>query len=147
LKQEEFIGKLCKEGLLPQGERPHWSKEEQESLYTSAYSLYQTGKFSDAAALFTQLILCDPFVERSWRGLASAQQMDRKYKEALHAWALVALMTSDDPAPHLHAAECLLAIGEKIEALKALNEVEKRLSNDVTSQTLRGKIELLRRAM
>jgi len=147
LKQEEFIGKLRKEGLLPQGARPSWSKEEQESLYTSAYALYEKGKFSDAAALFTQLILCDPFVERSWRGLAAAQQMDKKHKEALHAWALVALLKSDDPRPHLHAAECLLAIGEKIEAQKALNEVEKRLSDDALSQTLRGKIELLKRAI
>jgi type III secretion system low calcium response chaperone LcrH/SycD len=139
-----LLEKFSSAGLLPKGEPIGFSLQEQENLYAGAFALYESGKFSDAAEVFTQLILCNPFVERSWRGLAAAQQLNEKFEEALHAWALTALLNSTDPLPHYHAAECLFSLDNREEALKALNEAEKLLGKDSTSEVLRSKIALLK---
>lgn len=95
--------------------------EQESAFYASAYGLYEQGDYRRSAKLFTQLVLSDPFSEDYWQGLASAKQMAREYLAAVHAWGLLALLKEADPIPHFHAAECLLSLGEKEEALKALD--------------------------
>jgi type III secretion system low calcium response chaperone LcrH/SycD len=121
-----------------------WDSEEQERLYAAAYGLYELGDYARAAELFTELVLSDAFQERYWRGLAGACQMHSNYQEALHAWALVALLAERDPTPHFHAAECLLSIDDQEEGLKALKAAEARLGQDEESQKLYAKIEILK---
>lgn len=110
-------------------------------FYTCAFGLYERGDYRSAAQLFTQLILTDPFVEDYWRGLASAKQMAREYEAALHAWSLCALLKEEDPLPHFHAAECLLSLEEKEDALKALDAALDRCSDN---ESLKEKIALLK---
>jgi len=119
-------------------------QDEQEMLYMSGYGLYEAGNYEDAAPLFTRLVLADPFVEKYWRGLASCHQMNRNYTQALHAWALSALLKEQDPWPHFHAAECLLSLNEKEEALKALKAVEERLKDEEGHRVLKGKVDTLK---
>ncbi len=116
-------------------------KDEQEAIYTSAFSHYENGEYPAAADFFTHLVLCDPYSEKYWRGLASARQMEGKYEDALHAWSLSAIIAEGDPWPHFHAAECLLSLGNKSEASKAL--LEARRCNSKNDTELKGKIECL----
>lgn len=95
--------------------------------YEIGYQLYQEGRYKDSAAVFTRLVLQSPFEESYWRGLASTRQMQRKFEEALHAWSLVALLVEEDPSPHFHAAECLFALRDGEQALKAVALAEERL--------------------
>ena len=97
------------------------SFEKQQQLYQVAFDLYEKEEYRGASQLFTQLILTDPFSEDYWLGLASSKQMARDYQAALQAWGLVALLKEGDPLPHFHAAECLLYLEDKHEALKALD--------------------------
>jgi type III secretion system low calcium response chaperone LcrH/SycD len=120
-------------------------QEEQEMLYSSGYGLYEAGNYEEATHLFTRLVLADPFMETYWRGLASCHQMTRNYEKALYAWALSSLLQEQDPWPHFHAAECLLSLNEKEEALKALNAAAERLKKeDRDHQSLKAKIETLK---
>jgi type III secretion system low calcium response chaperone LcrH/SycD len=97
------------------------SREQEQPFYAIAFGLYEKGDYRSASQLFTQLVLTDPFSEHYWEGLASSKQMSREYLAALHAWSLVALLKEGDPLPHFHAAECLLSLDDKEEALKALD--------------------------
>ncbi len=115
---------------------------QQEILYGTSRGLYEAGNYAEASDFFTQLILSEPFHELYWRGLAGARQMEKKYPEALHAWALVALLADRDPLPHFHAAECFLSLNDKPQALKALDCAQERLSTDHAE--LRAKINLLK---
>lgn len=115
-----------------------WSKEEQEAIYASAFSLYQKGSYAEAAEFFTSLVICDPYGEKYWRGLASSRQMEGKYVDSLRAWSLSSLLAARDPWPHFHAAECLLSLGNKEEAKKALNEARRCRCQQDTD--LEGKI-------
>ncbi len=118
-----------------------WSPEEQDHLYAVGFGSYSQGNYAQASSLFTTLVTANPFDERFWRGLASSKQMEKKYQEALRAWSLVALLCDKDPLPHFHAAECLMSLDEKSDALKAL-KMAQELS--LTNGDLQTKIELLR---
>ena len=124
-----------------------FTETELEDLYAQGYSGYTAGNFTQASQLFASLVQASPFDERYWRGLASSEQMATNYKEALHAWAMVALLVTDDPMPHFHAAECLTSLSESDEALKALIMAENLLKSETReeiSQQLQQKIQLLR---
>ena len=105
-------------------------KADPEKLYTLGYTYYERGDYPRAIAFFTELATQEPLDERSWRALASARQMAGQYQEAIYAWGFSAMLGSDDPAPHFHAAECLLSMGQKEDALKALDAADKRCSGE-----------------
>lgn len=114
--------------------------EKERELYAAAYGLYEKEEYRQAAQLFTQLVLADPFSEHFWQGLASSKQMSRDHNAAMHAWSMVALLKDGDPMPHFHAAECLLCLEQKEEALKALDAALSMCNDDA----LREKIDLLK---
>ena len=96
----------------------------EEEIYPHAFALYNQGNYVQAGALFSQLVLQNPFDEKLWRGLAASKQMEREYEAALCAWALVAILQENDPLPHFHAAECYLSLHDAEEAMKALDAAE-----------------------
>ena len=114
--------------------------DKEREFYAVAFGLYEKGDYRGAAALFTQLVLTDPFSEHYWQGLASSKQMASEYQAAMHAWSMVALLKEGDPLPHFHAAECLLSLDDKAEALKALDAA----LNFCKDEQLQEKIHLLK---
>ncbi len=61
--------------------------------------------------------------------------------DALHAWAMAALLKKEDPYPHFHAAECCFSLGHYEDAVKALREASSKLENN---HPLGEKIALLK---
>ncbi len=106
--------------LLGLSEAQVLSLQQEKTSYEAAFQLYEERSYRKAAHLFTTLVLANPLAPHYWQGLASSKQMAREYEAALHAWGLFALFQPEDPLPHLHAAECLKALGEEEEAEKAL---------------------------
>lgn len=102
--------------------------EDAESLYATAFDHYEREEYTRASELFLQLLSMKPFEERFWKGLASCRQMEQSYPEALQAWSVVAVIADPDPMPHFHAAECLIAMKNPMEAVKALNCAEQRIT-------------------
>jgi type III secretion system low calcium response chaperone LcrH/SycD len=117
------------------------SDEEVESFYLYAFSHYNSGHWSEAARCFKVLCTRRPLDSRFWFGLGAALQEGGNYRDALHAWAMAALLKRQDPYPHFHAAECAFSLGDAGDAEKALNEAAKRIENN---HPLEGKISLLR---
>lgn len=99
--------------------------KQRQAHYCVAYAYYETGRWAEAAGVFTQLIFNNPFEVSYWKGLGSARQMDKQYEAALHAWAIVCLLNESDWTAHFHAAECLTSLGQFTEALKAIGLVQK----------------------
>ncbi len=124
-----------------QSESPELTPEEMERLYASAFSFYQMSRYTQAIPIFERLLLYRPYEARFWRGLAASRQMATRTKEALCAWAALCLLSERAASDHFHAAECLLALGEKAEALKALHLAEKEMSS---SDPLSARVALLK---
>jgi type III secretion system low calcium response chaperone LcrH/SycD len=139
-KQQQLVNEALQPFNLSARDVKRLEGRDQVAVYAAAYTHYQTGDYLQAGDLFTQLIFSNPFQEKFWRGLAAARQLENKYEEALHAWGLVALLQESDPISHFHAAECLVSLGNKEEALKALNHAQELAADDALQQ----KIELLR---
>lgn len=115
--------------LIETGDVKPFSLKERETLYAAAYGIYDVGDYEKGADLFTHLILHDPFDVRFWKGLAASHQMQKHYLDALKAWAIVCLLSGQDPTGHFHAAECYLSLDEIEEAKKALKCAEGYLKN------------------
>ena len=117
------------------------SDDEVETLYLCAYSHYNSGHWTEAADIFRLLCTRRPLDPRFWFGLGAALQEGSSYFDALHAWAMAALLKKEDPYPHFHAAECYFSLGESGDAAKALNEASLKIE---TTHPLAGKISLLK---
>lgn len=130
---EMIAERLSQESLI--------SLEEQRAVYAEASKAYAASDFSHAADLFAGLTLTNPYETAYWSGLASCRQREKKYDEALNAWAMAALTdSSESAAPHYHAAECLFLLGDIEEMNKALELALTKAGDD---EQLRKKITWL----
>lgn len=118
------------------------SAEEEKKAYAAAFTLYEGQEYKKAGALFTRLVMTNPFFPFYWKGLAASKQMQRDYEAALHAWALFSLLDTGTEG-HLHAAECFIQIGDKEEAKKALQCA----CDTLTSPEFEERVHLLQRSL
>lgn len=112
------------------------------STYEEAYLAYERKDYEVASLLFAKLTSLEPLVAKYWKGVAASLQMEKKFEDALKAWSMLALLEADSAVPHFHAAECLLALNQKEEGIKALALAQKNGSSD---RLLCEKIDELRR--
>jgi len=95
-----------------------------------AYCACQLGKFKEAIQIFSKLVLEWPVDMDCWKGLAGAYQSDNQLIDALRAWENVAKIDDKDPSPHYCSAQCLILLGDKANALEALERAEQRSQNN-----------------
>lgn len=117
--------------------------EEIEQFYAFGFAQYGSGNWGKAADAFRVLCTRRPMEPRFWFALSATLQEAGSYKDALHSWAMAALLNKEDPYPHFHAAECCFSLQMLKDAAKALREAEERTLSDST-HPLKGKIALLR---
>lgn len=116
-------------------------EHEIEEFYAYGFSQYESGNWKSAVEAFRILCTRRPFEPRFWFGLSASLQEASSYTDALHAWAMTAILKEKDPYPHFHAAECYFSMGNIGDAAKALREVEVRIC---LSHPLREKVDLLK---
>lgn len=114
---------------------------EAEQFYSYGFAHYNSGNWSEAADAFRVLCTKRPLEPRFWFGLGATLQEAGSYLDALHAWAMAALLKKEDPYPHFHAAECYFSLQDKGEGAKALREAKSLLSEE---DPLQHKIALLK---
>ena len=93
---------------------------ELEAVYSLAFGYYRTGKFDEALKLFQFLVLFDHLNQKFWMGLGAVQQVLKDYQSAVTSYGYCSFLKLDNPKPQLHAAECFLAMGDKVKAASAL---------------------------
>lgn len=124
-------------------EAPTISAEEIEQFYAFGFAQYGSGNWNKAADAFRVLCTRRPLEPRFWFALGATLQEAGSYQDALHSWAMAALLKKEDPYPHFHAAECCVSLQMLKDAAKALRESEERIQSDPV-HPLKGKITLLR---
>ena len=117
--------------------------EEMEALYALCHNLYQAGKYEDAVKMFGLLSLLDPTDYRFVFGGASALRMLDQHMAAAMYFQLAAGLNVEDPAPMLHTAESLLAIGDRDGAKAALEQALERAKNREECAPLRRRAEVM----
>ena len=111
-----------------------------EEYYSYGFAQYGSGNWNEAADIFRLLCTKRPLEARFWFGLGATLQEAGTYTDALHAWAMAALLKNEDPYPHFHAAECYLSLNDPKQALLAFKEVQERIT---AKHPLQDKVSLL----
>lgn len=129
--------------MLEMGTNLTLSEEEVERFYAYGFAQYGSGNWSEAADVFRVLCTRRPLEPRFWFALGATLQEAGSYHDALHSWAMAALLKKEDPYPHFHAAECCFSLQMSEDAAKALAESEIRVRRE-PAHPLKVKIGLLK---
>lgn len=89
-----------------------FSEEQFAGLYSAASACYRQGKYADAANFFSMLVLYRPFCCAYLFGLAASLQMDGRHEAALPVYTLILLLDRENRQAALHAAECMIQVGQ-----------------------------------
>ena len=105
---------------LPLGEAAGVKKDTIEAGYGLAFSLYNSGNFTDAETMFKALCFYNHQDERFWMGLGGCRQMNGDLEGAIDAYGMATFWGAlGSPAPSVHAGLCYLKMGNK-EGARAL---------------------------
>ena len=93
-----------------------FSKDELEAVYALAHNLFSNGKFEESLKYFAFLTLYSPTDPKYLLGLAASQQMARQFEAAIQTYSFLTLLDPTDPSPTLRIGECLMMLGQTVEA-------------------------------
>ena len=112
-------------GLTTLRETKGMTDDEMEAIYALAFNFYQTGNLEKAETLFRFLVMFDHLNVKYWLGMGAVHQVKKDYKKAIEAYALVvtALEFNNVKASY-YAAECHLALGDRVNAQSAIEHVK-----------------------
>ncbi|KAF3362289.1 Low calcium response locus protein H [Chlamydiales bacterium STE3] len=103
--------------------------ESAEGIYSQAYLLYNTGKYSDAAEIFRLLIMLNAMEPKYTMGLAACFHMMKEYESAASAYSLVSIVDPESPIPYFHASDCYIQMGDRASAIVSLDMAAAKASD------------------
>jgi type III secretion system low calcium response chaperone LcrH/SycD len=87
-----------------------------EAVYAHAFNLYQQRQFEQALQIFAFLTTYRPASAKYRKGLAACQKMLGAYVEAEQSYTFLLLLDPNDPEPALACGECLIRLGNVVDA-------------------------------
>lgn len=111
-------------------------------LYSYAYKLFQSGKFSDAEQVYRLLMCLNPLDARYPHALAATLHKEKKFQESLNNYIVAAYLAPDDPMPLYHASDCCMQMNDPYSALTMLSMVIDRVGERKEFNLLKQRAEL-----
>ena len=108
------------------------TKAEMEAVYSVGFNMYRTGRYDDAEKIFRFLVLFDHLEPKYWLGVGAVQQVRKDYQGAIASYGYSSFLDLSNPKPQLHAAECFLALGDKVNAASSLMALDKYCPSEST---------------
>ena len=96
------------------------SPDEVEAIYSMGYTYYQVGKLDEAEKVFRFVCLMNHLDSKYWLALGAVLQTQRKFAEAVKVYANIMIIDMHEAQAYYRLAECKLALGDRAEALEAL---------------------------
>lgn len=81
-----------------------------EKIYQVGYQFCQKGNYHAASQILTILAFLNSLNDRYWLALGIAKHKEKHYEEALHAYAISALLNPDHFEPRLYSIEAYCAL-------------------------------------
>ncbi len=110
-----------------------------EAIYSQAYQMYNSGKFTDAIQLFRLLLVLEPMESKHYMGLAACQHMIKEYENAIKAYGFAGIIDPQTPVPFFHASDCYLQMRDKTSAIIMLDMAVQRAGEHPEYQTLKDR--------
>lgn len=119
------FAEMIEKGLTTVREQKGITDDEMNAVYAVAHNFYMTGRYEDAETVFKFLVIFDHLNPKYWIGLGAVRQVQKRYKEAIAAYANVAgNLDVENVKASYYAAECYLALGDKQNAQSAVEHVK-----------------------
>ena len=119
------FAEMIEKGLTTVREQKGITDAEMNAVYAVAHNFYMTGRYEDAETVFKFLVIFDHLNPKYWIGLGAVRQVQKRYKEAVAAYAnVVGNLDVDNVKASYYAAECYLAMGDRQNAQSALEHVK-----------------------
>lgn len=122
------------------------SRDDMEVLYAAAFNQLNAGDFAKAEDLFTYMCMIDPLQAKNHYCLGMARQMGGKHAEAAPIYINFLALDATNPHGYLRYGECMMATGERTEALEAfrlaLAEAETDNRDPAAAEEARSKLAL-----
>ncbi|MEC4720734.1 SycD/LcrH family type III secretion system chaperone [Noviherbaspirillum sp. CPCC 100848] len=118
---EQMVELFSNGGTL--GDVYDYNSTDYEVVYALGSELYNQGRYSDAMKAFGFLVIHNQWEKRFVNAYAASLQMCKRYEDALQYYSLASVMDMRDPVPTFHTAECMIALGQLLEATQALEIV------------------------
>jgi len=142
-----FFGKLSpslKNSELP-GLLPSWMDKffdafmniKQAPLLQSGFSLYESGQFAEAEAMFNRELNLDPHTSDAWRGLASTQLELGKPLEALQALRGLMALGNTTPQDLSMLGRALTRCGRAVEGMALHDRALRQDPDDAAAELMR----------
>lgn len=120
-----------------------------EVLYAVGFNFLNQGDGAKALDSFTYLVLIDPLEAKNYYCLGMAYQMQGDMKQAAEAFVNFLALDATNPDGYLRYGECLLALGERTDAIAAFEiaeaEAAKGNGDQRTLEEAQAKLSLLKR--
>lgn len=118
---EDSFKKLTTDGTTTVRALKGLTDAQMEAIYAVGYANFQSGKFSEAEKIFKALLILDHLEKKYWFAFGGVREAQRDFKSALQAYQTCAFLDLDNPKPQYHCAVCHLALGDRQNALYALD--------------------------
>jgi type III secretion system low calcium response chaperone LcrH/SycD len=119
LRDKNFLREELTKGKSPQ-EIMEVSGETMTNFYNSAFHLFESHEYTDAANAFVFLISLNAHNYQYWLGLGMATQMSGNFEAAIDSYEMAAIYEVENPTPYFYLAKCLFAMHERQSAMQAL---------------------------
>ena len=123
------------------------TEAEMNAVYSMGVGFYKTGNYDDAEKVFKFLVLFDHLNSRYWTAMGSLRQAQRRFAEALEAYKMATFLDLENPRPLYYSAECCVALGQKDEALAALEALERYAPKNENGRKMLAKGATLKAAL
>lgn len=138
----EAVMQTMKTGKIPR-EALGFSDERMESIYSQAYRLYNTGKYTDATQLFRVLLIADPTDPKYYLGMAACFHMMKEFADAARIYMMCSVIDATSPIPCFHAADCYIQVRERASAIMSLEMAIQRAGERPEYQVLKERSALM----
>jgi len=126
-KGREYMESLEKDGSFQK--MMGISEEAMESKFKYGQVCYRKQDFESAKEVFAYLSMLNPYVQKFWMSLGSAQIRLEAFEDAITSYTVASTLNEKDPRPHYCSAFAYVSLGQSDEAeqsLKMAIEIAKR---------------------
>lgn len=127
---------------LPSSTR--FTDEQIEIIYGIGHSLFMQGKFENACSVFQMMLIYRPLDPRTLGAFALCCKRLGRYEPAVLAYSAALALEPTNLSWAVHMAECLAALGKRVESLTLLDPLIKLAVLDESYNDLRARAETLR---
>lgn len=86
------------------------SDDSMEAIYSTAFNLYQGGRYAEAKKIFQFLCFYDHYNTKYFLGLGACQMMEQDFESAIEILSFACVLDTDDPRGMLYIGDCHMAL-------------------------------------